>query len=26
VANPSDPRFVTLAAPVAVFGGLRIRF
>jgi len=26
VANPSDPRFVTLAAPVAVFGGLRLRF
>jgi iron complex outermembrane receptor protein len=26
VANPSDPRFVTLAAPVAVFGGLRITF
>jgi hypothetical protein len=25
VANPSDPRFVTLAAPVAVFGGIRIR-
>jgi iron complex outermembrane receptor protein len=26
VANPSDPRFVTLAAPVAVFGGVRITF
>ncbi|MBO0737752.1 MAG: TonB-dependent receptor [Alphaproteobacteria bacterium] len=26
VANPSDPRFVTLAAPVSVFGGVRIRF
>jgi len=26
VANPSDPRFVTLAAPVAVFGGVRVRF
>src|SRR6516165_4384954 len=26
VANPSDPRFVTLAAPVAVFGGIRVTF
>ena len=26
VANPSDPRFVTLAAPVSVFGGIRVRF
>lgn len=26
LANPSDPRFVTLAAPVAVFGGLHIKF
>jgi iron complex outermembrane receptor protein len=26
VPNPSDPRFVTLAAPVAAFGGLRITF
>ena len=26
VASPSDPRFVTLAAPVAVFGGIRVKF
>jgi iron complex outermembrane receptor protein len=26
VANPSDPRFVTIAAPVSVFGGVRVRF
>ena len=26
VAMPSDPRFVTLAAPLAVFGGVRVRF
>jgi iron complex outermembrane receptor protein len=26
VANPSDPRFVTIAAPVAVFGGIRVKF
>jgi iron complex outermembrane recepter protein len=26
VPNPSDPRFVTIAAPVAVLGGLRVRF
>jgi hypothetical protein len=26
VANPSDPRFVPLAAPVAVFGGIRVTF
>jgi iron complex outermembrane receptor protein len=26
VPHPSDPRFVTLAAPVSVFGGIRVRF
>jgi iron complex outermembrane receptor protein len=26
VPNPFDPRFVTVGAPLAVFGGLRIRF
>ena len=26
VANPSDPRFVSLAPPLAAFGGIRIRF
>ena len=26
VANPSDPRFVSVGAPLAAFGGMRIRF
>jgi iron complex outermembrane receptor protein len=26
VANPSDPRFVSVAPPLAAFGGLRIKF
>ncbi|HYZ39255.1 MAG TPA: TonB-dependent receptor, partial [Stellaceae bacterium] len=26
VPNPSDPRFITMAAPLSAFGGLRIRF
>lgn len=26
VANPSDPRFVSVGAPLAAFGGLRVRF
>ena len=26
VANPSDPRFVSVAAPLAAYGGVRIRF
>ena len=26
VPMPSDPRFVTLAAPVSVFGGVRVKF
>jgi iron complex outermembrane recepter protein len=26
VPNPSDPRFVSVAAPIAVFGGLKITF
>jgi iron complex outermembrane recepter protein len=26
VPNPSDPRFVTVAAPLAVFGGIRVKF
>jgi iron complex outermembrane receptor protein len=26
VPNPSDPRFVTVGAPLAAFGGIRIRF
>ncbi|HEX3863721.1 MAG TPA: TonB-dependent receptor [Stellaceae bacterium] len=26
VANPSDPRFISAAAPLAVYGGVRIRF
>ena len=26
VSNPSDPRFVTFAAPLAAFGGVRVRF
>jgi iron complex outermembrane receptor protein len=24
--NPTDPRFITVAAPLAVFGGVRVRF
>jgi iron complex outermembrane receptor protein len=24
--NPSDPRFITVGAPLAVFGGLRVKF
>jgi iron complex outermembrane recepter protein len=26
VPNPSDPRFITVGAPLAVFGGVRVRF
>lgn len=26
VANPSDPRFVSVGAPIAAFGGVRLRF
>ena len=26
VANPSDPRFVSVAPPLAAYGGIRIRF
>lgn len=26
VANPSDPRFVSVAAPLAAYGGVRIKF
>jgi iron complex outermembrane recepter protein len=26
VANPSDPRFVSVAQPLAAFGGLRVKF
>jgi len=26
VATPSDPRFISVGAPVAAFGGMRIRF
>jgi iron complex outermembrane recepter protein len=26
VANPSDPRFISVAPPLAAFGGVRIRF
>ena len=26
VANPSDPRFVSVAPPLAVYGGIRVRF
>jgi iron complex outermembrane recepter protein len=26
VPNPSDPRFITVAAPLAVFGGVRVKF
>jgi iron complex outermembrane recepter protein len=26
VANPSDPRFVSAAPPLAVYGGIRVRF
>jgi iron complex outermembrane receptor protein len=26
VPNPFDPRFITVAAPLAVFGGIRVRF
>jgi hypothetical protein len=26
VPNPSDPRFISLAPPLAAFGGVRITF
>jgi hypothetical protein len=26
VANPSDPRFVSVAPPLAAYGGVRITF
>ena len=26
VANPSDPRFISVGAPLAAYGGVRIRF
>jgi len=26
VANPSDPRFISVGAPLAVYGGVRIKF